>query len=809
MVSVKNILLYSSMVLFTCSPIQQVFSGPLLAEAYESRRVERIDIQAENLPSGTSFDARPVLEKLQTKVGTPFSQLVFDSDLKSLASSYDRIEPQIDVNGGEVFITIKVWLRPTIRKITWQGNAHIKNSALRKELGIKPTKTYNRVEFNKKFNKVKEYYVKKGYFESQLSYVIVPVADSNEVDIEITVVEGRAGIIDDIIFSGFSNKEKSKILEMIYTKEYNFFTSWLTGHGVFHEEAIEQDRLTVVNLLQNEGYADAKVDLQITNAEKEGRIVVTITADKGPIFHYGEVTFRGNTLFTDKEIENAFLIHPNEAYSPEKIRNTADSIKDLYGRKGYIETNVQYETELASDAPVYNVHFDIEEGAAYKIGLIRVFGNEQTQVHVILRESLLTPGETFDSVKLKATQQRLQNMGYFKNVNVYAVRTQDDQILGENYRDVYIEVEEAPTGHASLFFGYSNSDKIFGGLDITETNFNYKGFKRLPKDGPSAMRGGGEYAHAKVTIGSSVRTYLISWMTPYFRDTLWRVGFEGYVNQSQLEAKDYQIDSLGGSLFASYPLSAYWTAGTKYRAKHAKIDVAHGVSRSEKHAKDGTGNISAISGSLNYDSTDSMIKPHNGLRSYLEAEFSGLAGDFYFFKYSYVNSFYQELWPHGIMKYRWEARFLQPIWKTASAEKISLSERFFLGGENSVRGFKPFNMGPHYKKKSHTKKTKKGKDADSDKDSNDPKGGISYTVMSVEYLHELLKIVDGFVFVDAGTISMKKFNLPRIQMTYGAGLRIEVMNRMPITVGFGIPVNLQNKRKNQEEIFYFSMGGQF
>lgn len=69
---------------------------------------------------------------------------------------------------------------------------------------------------------------------------------------------------------------------------------------------------------------------------------------------------------------------------------------------------------------------------------------------MILRESLLVPGETFDSVKLKATQERLRNIGYFKNVNVYAVRAEDDQILGENYRDIYIEVEEAPTGHASL-----------------------------------------------------------------------------------------------------------------------------------------------------------------------------------------------------------------------------------------------------------------------------------------------------------------------------------------------------------------------
>src|SRR6185436_2888263 len=107
--AVKNILLYSSAVLFTCAPFQQVFSSPVLAEAYESRRVDRIDIQAENLPTGASFDARPILEKLNTKVGDPFSQLVFDSDLKALSSEYDRIEPQVEVNNGEVFITVKVW----------------------------------------------------------------------------------------------------------------------------------------------------------------------------------------------------------------------------------------------------------------------------------------------------------------------------------------------------------------------------------------------------------------------------------------------------------------------------------------------------------------------------------------------------------------------------------------------------------------------------------------------------------------------------------------------------------------------------
>lgn len=788
MAHVKSLFSLTSLFLLTCTPFETQATPLIAAESVESRRVDRIEVQVENLAQGASFDPKPVLDKLKTKVGDPFSPAVFDTDLKTLAQQYDRVEPDVQIRSGEVYISLKVWLRPSIRSITWSGNSHIKSSTLRKELAMKGNRTFNRVTFNKQFNKVKEYYVKKGYFESQLSYAIHPVPDTNEVDIAIQVVEGRAGIVDDIIFSGFTRKEKSRILEMIHTKKYNLFTSWLTGTGILQEEAVEQDRLTILNLLQNEGYGDARVDVQVTNAEKEGRVVITLTAEHGPLFHYGKVTFRGNTLFTDQEIEKVFLVHPEEVYSPEQLRATQEAIKDLYGRKGYIDTHVQFEALPVSDEPLYNIHYEIEEGAQYKIGLIRIFGNEQTQPHVILRESLLTPGETFDSVRLKATQERLQNMGYFKNVNVYPVRSQDDQILGENYRDIYIEVEEAPTGHAALFFGLSSGDGVFGGLDVTETNFNYKGFKKLPKEGPSAMRGGGEYAHAKVTVGSKQRSYVMTWITPYFRETLWRVGFEGFLSQSQLQAKKYEIDSLGGSLFASYPLTPYWTLGTKYRAKHASIDVFHGAPRAEKRDEKGTGNISAASVSLNFDSTDHITKPHNGFRSQMEIEFAGVGGDFSFLKYTYANSYYQQLWKRGTIKYRWEAKFIQPIWWTNSALKIPVSERFFIGGLNSVRGYKDFDIGNHY-------------------DNGDPTGGISSSVLSLEYNHEILSILDAFVFIDAGSLSLRKFEINKYLMSYGIGIRVEIMNRMPITVGYGIPVNRPHGTKKQN--LFFSMGGQF
>ncbi len=784
----KKVLIYLSLIAFTCAPIHSLMAAYSSVEAFEERKIANIEIQAENLPPNVSFDPKTVISRLKTKVGDPFSQMIFDSDLKTLSDEYDRVEPNIRVQNGEVYVTIKVWPRPTIRTIKWNGNVHIKTSTLQKELGIKPGGVFNRQAFNKAFNKVKEHYVKKGYFESQLQYAITSDTKTNEVDVIIDVHEGRSGRIDNIVFKGFTKGERSEILGMIYTKKYNLFTSWLTGAGIYNEEALEQDKLTIINLLQNRGYADAKVDIYVREAKTEGKIILEIDADRGPIFHFGKITFKGNTLFTDQQIDAVFLARPNAVYSPDKLRESSQAIKDLYGRKGYIDANVQYETHLVSHEPVYNVYYRIDEGEQYKIGMVRIFGNVQTEAHVILRESLLVPGETFDSAKLKATQMRLENMGYFKSVNVYAVRTQDDQALGENYRDVYIEVEETTTGNISLFFGFSSADDVFGGLDLSESNFRYKGIPRVFKDGLSTLRGGGEYTHARASWGAKQRSYTLSWLTPYFRDTLWRVGFDVSETHSTLISDDYDINTFGFSLYASYPLNYYWTFGTKYRFRNSIIHVPKKSSKQEREQAHHDGVISGIGSSLTFDSTDSAIKPHNGFRSSLEAEFVGIWGDYDYLRFAYVNNYYTQLWRHGIMKYRWDLRFIEPLFKSNSPEKIPLSERFFIGGLNTVRGYRDFDLGPHF-------------------DGGDPKGGISATVLSIEYLHEVFSFMDLFVFADAGSIALRRFHFATFRCTAGFGTRLELINRVPIILGLGFPINRDEHSDARK--FFFSMGGQF
>lgn len=779
-----------SLSLFTCTLSTFSFASSSSVESLDERKVASIIVECTYIPQGTIFDQKIILTKMDTKIGDPFSQGTFDKDLKMLSNEYDRVEPNLEIRQGEVYLIIKVWPRPKIRSIVWQGNHFIKTRALKSELGIKLGTIFKRQKFNTAFNKLKEYYIKKGYFESQLDYELKRDPDTNEVEISIRIDEGRAGIVDQIIFEGFTKEETSELLGMIYIKKHNFFTSWFTGHGRFNEEAIEQDKLTIVNFLQNEGFADAKVHLRIDDSPSPGKILIILQAEHGAVYHLGKITFTGNKLFPDKDIESLFMARPEDVYSPEKLRDSAQAIKHFYGRKGYIDAAVDYEIQIDEVKPIYNVHFTIEEGSQFKIGIIRIQGNTQTQSSVILRESLLVPGETFDAAKLQATQAKLENIGYFKSVNVYAVRTQDDESFGENYRDVFIEVKETSTGSINAFAGFSSADSVFGGLELSETNFNYKGLGSMFQDGLSALRGGGEYFQIRANVGSKQSSYVLSWMTPYFQDTLWRVGFDISSTFSHVVSNDIHISTLGGSLFANYPVTNLWTFGTRYRIRNSTNDLTSkkDLNPLEIHQIDQDGLISALSVSMNYDSTNRIIKPQRGFRSYIEGEYAGLLGKFYFLKMSYTNTYYSQLWSKGTMKYRFDFRFIDPIFSTSSPSQIPLSERFYLGGEGSVRGYKAFDLGHHFSNE-------------------DPKGGISSSVISIEYLQEILKVLDLFLFVDAGSLSLQPFHVGVFRMSWGFGARIELMNHVPVILGMGFPANPKDVSEVQK--FYFSMGGQF
>ena len=775
------------------------------------KRVEAIDVVIEHFPGGGPAYRERILSKMQTKVGVLFSQLDFDQDLKALSEEFDRVEPEVEEKDHGVVITLRLWRKPMIRSITWQGNRYITTGKLQKVLGVQPGEIFNRDEFNKAFTKVKELYVKKGFFESVVEYVVIPWERTNEVDIQFSVTEGTSGHVRCIEVAGVSAGERRKILDMIVTKRYNIFLSWLTGRGVYHEEALEHDTLVITHYLQNLGYANARVNIELQKTS-QGNLDIYIYVEKGALFHFGTVTFRGQTIFSEEELRQVFNIKQGDPFSSLHLGERVNAVADFYGEHGYIKAEVNYSLHLSPLEPVYDVDIGIEEGEQFKVGLVHVLGNTTTRTKVILRETLLSPGEIFDIRRLKRTQTRLETVGYFQSVNVYAIHTKHDDLFGHNYRDVIIEVKEKPTGHAGIFGGIGSD--IFCGVELYETNFDHRGLWRIWRHGFSALRGGGEYAILRLTLGSKQQGVSFEWFDPYLWDSRWRMGMDFSYTNSRQRSERYRIQTLGGSISFIRPLTGCWSFGVKGRAsssifKEIEQDTTASaeqpviIRRDVEREKRNSAFITACGKYLSYNSVDNPYLPYSGIRSSIQTEVATVRRHvrdvplFPMLRLEYLNSVYCPLWGRSLCKLRFDLKFLWPL-GSGSPDKVPIGERFFLGGETSVRGYRPYNLGPKFVM------------PDGSVDEDDPLGGISSLLCSVEYQQPLLaSSLFLFVFFDGGSISDKLFSFQDFRTSTGIGLRFYIPNfsQVPIMIGYGYPIN--PGKYNKVQPLFFSMVGRF
>lgn len=788
---------------------------------YESQTVERLNIEMIHAPSGRTFDANSIKARIKSKEGGFFSQTDFDNDLKILAQDFDRIEPVLECINGKVFITLKIWPKPIIRTICWNGNHKICTEELATELDITAYTVFDRLAFNKAFHKLKTYYVTHGFFEAELNYVVAPDPCTNEVDITINVNEGRAGHIEKIVFCNFTQEETDELAEMFVTKPYNIFTSWLSGEGTYREEAIRQDEYLVLNYLQDKGFADARVSIEVREA-KNDCLIIAVKADRGCKYCIGNVCVKGNTLFSTDEVLKHIHLCPGDCYSPDAIRGATIRVTNLYGRCGYIDAIVDFIPKLVCDQYVYDLEFDIEEGQQFRVGLIKVMGNCVTQTNVILHETLLVPGEIFNLEKMQITEERLINIGYFKSVNVYTVKSDAANGLGGNYRDVLIEVQETTTGQFGASFGFSTVEEMFGTLYITERNFNYKGLCTLFTKGFSGLRGGGEYFNISATIGQKSRSYVLSWSKPYFKDTPWTVGFDIESASNRYIARDYTINSVGFTPRASYPVNPFVKMIFHYRLKNTHIDVdlsdvkeevEEARNKSNDNPKDTkifmnfkdqeheyeqlkrdvklSGLISAIGAAWVYDSTNHPMKPSRGFKSRIEGECAGLWGKHTFLSFGYLNALYfkiPSIDSKGVWKLRGDMRFIQPI-GGSEHNTIPIDERYFLGGPYTIRGYRPFRVGPSY-------------------EDGDPEGGISLQLASIEYSRALSRSVELFAFVDSGHLSERVWHFGYMHTSIGLGVRLALLpGSPPFVFGYGFPIN--PKSRHEVRRFFFELGGQF
>lgn len=771
---------------------------------YESSRIERVEIILPKRYQGT-YQPHAIAAELKTKTDHTFSQEQFDADLKHLSSQFATVEPEIRESGDKLIVTIHLQPKPEISSIVFEGNRSLSDKKLKKELQIHSGETFDRAKFIQGFIRLKEFYLKKSYFDSKLTYSTDFDEENDEVSIHIHIKEGKPGKIAKVRLEGISSKEAKQVKEHFFTRPHQMLTSWYTKTGIYQHELVEQDRMSVISYFQNKGYADVHVTPQVVES-KEGKIDIVFDIALGPVYKINEITFTGNEAFSNEDVEKFLAIQKDDLYSPQEIQNTVKAIKDLYGKNGYIDATVSYQQTLISEeSHEYNLHFEIYELEQYCVGKVKVLGNYYTSPNVILNETLLVPGEVFDSRKLAATEERLRGTGYFKKVNIYPLPVRSTEDSKEEarkqkplkHRDIYIEVEEGQTGHATLSGGGSTTDSFFGAVELSENNFNIGGLSTLFSKGLSSMRGGGEFFHLRFNLGNKITYYTMAWMTPYAGDSLWRFGFDINKTYNRNQAKNFDYESLGEKIYATYPLSSFWTFGVNYNLVNTKNRFKDGATWDQRIAVGPGGLASTIGVNLKHDSTNHPRRPSAGLRSTLDASFTGVGGSFTYWKFLYLNTQYLPLGKNaGFFKLRGNLKFISPFGKTPIEGQgfdrpLPLAERLFLGGETDLRGYKNDRVGPN-------------------KGWENPIGGVSYGFASLEYVYPIIDPIQLFAFFDAGSLSLKRFKIDHIRMSCGAGVRLDILGQMPITIAYARPINPENREEQAiKNNFLFSIGVQY
>jgi outer membrane protein insertion porin family len=762
--------------------------------SYENLRIRKIEVtigQTQNAAQDKAQESS-VRTRMKTREGNFFSQNDFDDDLKVLSQEYDRVEPVLEVDDNKLNIELHLFPKPAIGKIIFIGNKDIKADKLKKELDIREGSTFDRAVFNKAFHKLKNYYIKRGFFEAELDYKVRPNKEAGNVDIEISVNEGRSGVIKKIEFKGVSKREREALEELIYTKEYNLFTSWMTNEGTLREDVLRQDELSVLNYLHNKGYADAKVKVTIEKAKDKDRVIIVFTCKKGDKYYLGNITFSGNKLFSNDVVQKAITLKQGDVYSPEAVRNATQALLDAYGRKGYIDSLVTADPKLIPGKKAYDLHLTIEEGGRFRVGLIKVFGNTRTDASVILHETLLVPGEIFDTALLNKTEEKLRNIGYFENVNVYAVRSKQEQTGSTNFRDVHIDVEEKPsTGSFRASVAYSRDEGVVGTVGIAENNFRILGTPYIFSQGIKAIRGGGEYLGFNVMVGSQQLSYNLGWSKPYFLDTPWTVGVDFQKMRNQYASSDYTVKAYSGEVFGRYPINAFLTYGLNYRLRHSFITLKthHHHNRKLIRESRNDGLISSVGSQLFYNSTNHPVLPRQGLKSQLSAEYAGLGGDHTFLRFNYLNTLFVEAYSKGLFIFKGSTQFIQTLGHT-DPKDIPLDERLYAGGEHTIRGYAFNRVGPKFNDKART-----------------VRGGMSEVLLSAEYDQYIFKKLDAFVFFDAGNVYFKEFKIGNLKASAGYGIRLKVFESAPpVTIGIGYPIKPGPHKKEDLKRFFISFG---
>jgi outer membrane protein insertion porin family len=754
-------------------------------------------------------------ETLLYYLGLKIGETVDEDKLnRSIKSLWDRglvDDVKIDYAAAQgstpgVKLTITVQERPILKSIDYVGLKRISKTDIQDKISTQRIKVregepMSLGELQRVKSLIEDLYREKGFRFAQANYTVTDLA-GNDKKVVFKVDEGDRVRIAKIEFTGNHVFGGMRLRwAMKDTKTSNWITRILKK-DVYDPAKLQEDLDKIRDLYKGAGYkniaiGEPKVEVRAENpkaAEKDQkrRMIITIPIEESDRWKLGNVTLDGNKIYKDPVLLRAFSLHTGDWLKAKVLDDSIKKINDTYHNTGYVFARVEPElTERPGNVADLAVH--ISEGDQFKVGRIEFTGNERTQDKVLRREVRLFEGGLVNIQAVKNSVLKINQLGYFK------LNEEDPVDIDTNSekKEVNLVFKGAEANRTELQFGggWSELDGFFVQFSISTKNF----------------LGRGESVGVSVQTGRYRKVYDINYSIPWWLDKPQNLGFRAFISDLDYTAlnTDYIQKAKGVvvtygrnlGLFNSWSVSYNFTRHDDSENLVTAINSGVGVIGTPPQYFI---NTSSIKPAYVYDSRNDPFSPVRGLRLAASLEYGGgpLGGNDNFLRPDLGASVFVPVTNAGlktVFAFNVEGGWLHPT----TSSKLSPLEYFFIGGENSVRGFRF---------RSITVRDDKGNPV-FDIFGNGV-GGDKYIQMNAEYHFLVGGPFRVLIFTDAGNVygqvgpKEQSFDLSQLRQTAGVELRV-TLPILGAPLRFIYSKNLRPLPFDEFETFQFSIGTSF
>ena len=625
---------------------------------------------------------------ISQKKGVAFDPKKVQADVRALMKLgfFSDVTVEREGSPDAPVLVYRVVERPAVREWRAEGNHELSKKDLEETVSLKAGQLLDPAAIQKDVKKVQEKYVEKGYFLAEVGSRVEDRPD-NQVDVVFVVNEQAKVQVKEVRFIGNAHVPDDDLHKVMQTRVGGLL-SFMSDAGTYRDEALQRDLQAVQALYLDRGYVTVKVATPAVALSPDRRFIyVTIPIEEGERYTIGKIAFEGQLLDQEPKLRKLLKTRTGEFFSRADVAADLFAMADVYKDLGHAYANVSPLTATDPEKRILDLTFEVQPGKVVSFERIEIVGNEKTRDKVIRRELRIYEGERFSGSGMRTSKQRVNALGFFESAEITTKPgTSDDKVVA------VIEVKERPTGTFQIGAGFSSYENFILTGQISQQNFF----------------GWGQTLSLQVQWSKIRQLYQIQFVEPNFLDTRWTFAFDLYRTESIYTT--FTRKSVGGSLTWGYELSGLerWWAFAKHLEDmrlfatytNEKVDVTAATLSTTARNQFNSGTTSSARLSLQWDKRDNRLFPTRGFFLAASSEFAPpyLAPESLFGQR--VNLF---------TRYSLDGRYYHPIWRSLVARgkltlglirdwdashPLPISELFYVGGINSVRGYRYLSISP-------------------------------------------------------------------------------------------------------------------